>query len=222
MKWFGEGSLFDYLENLSIEQDGENHKSRFQVQYVIRPQSEEFHDYRGYAGSLLSGSFRKGDHVSILPLEGKTTIDRIEKHQREIEIAHAGEPIVIHLADDFDVSRGTTIVKSSELPISSDLFEATICWMDNKSFQKGQKLLLQHHSFRVKAVIKEIISEIDIHTFEEIDGKEHLNPTDICKVLIKTAEPIHYDIFRKNRNIGSLILINENSNNTVAAGVILD
>lgn len=220
MDWYHDGSLFHFLENLIVKSNEIEIGARFQVQYVIRPQTNLLPDYRGYAGSLLSGKFRKGDEVVILPHEGRTKIQKIEKHQQEVPVAQASEPIVLHLEDDFDVSRGTTIVKSTEMPNSSDIFEAIICWMDNKPFQKGQKLLLQHHSFRIKAAIKEIIAEIEIHKYENLEGKEELKLNDIAKVLIKLAEPIHFDSYDKNRNTGSFILINENTNNTVSAGVI--
>lgn len=220
LSWFAGESLFEFLENVPVAMENEQKESRFQVQYVIRPQTDELHDYRGYAGSLLSGSLRRGDRVQVLPLDVSTTIERIEKFQIEVEEAKEGDPIVIHLSEDYDVSRGSTIVKFNELPNSDNFIEATICWMDNKPYQIGQKLLLQQNSFRSKAVIKELEAKIDIHSFEELpsDGTMHLN--DFCKVNIKTAEPISSDSYSKNRKTGAFILINENTNNTVAAGII--
>lgn len=220
LSWFKGESLFSFLENISIEENNEFNQARFQVQFVIRPQTDELHDYRGYAGSMLSGSLSKGESVKILPLDVSSTIEKIEKFEREIGEAHEGEPIVIHLSDDLDVSRGSTIVKLVELPNTDNLFEATICWMDSKPFQSGQKLLLQQNSFRTKAVIKEVESKIDIHSFEDIESDGTMNLNDFCKVIIKTADEISFDSYSTNRKTGSFILINENTNNTVAAGVI--
>jgi sulfate adenylyltransferase subunit 1 len=220
LSWYKEGSLFEFLENVKIEHEEEVQEARFQVQYVIRPQTEELHDYRGYAGSILSGTLRKGDKVQVLPLEAATAIEKIEKNQQEVEEAHAGEPVVIHLSHDLDVSRGTTVAKESALPVTDNTLEATICWMDNKAYQSGQKLLLQQNSFRTKAVLKDIASRIDVHTFEDLESDGTINLNDFSKVTIRTAEPVSYDPYGKNRKTGAFILINENTNNTVAAGVI--
>ena len=220
MPWYKGESLLDFLENVEITEDLEVKEPRFQVQYVIRPQTTELHDYRGYAGSILSGTFKKGDKVKIYPSEMESTIDKIEKNTIEVNEAHIGEPVVIHLADDIDISRGSTIALQSELPTAEKELNATICWMDNAAFQSGQKLLLQQNSFRTKAVVKEIESKIDIHSYldQESDGSMKLN--DICKVRIKTADTVSYDSYRTNRKTGAFILINENTNSTVAAGVI--
>ncbi len=218
--WFSGPTLYDFLENVPIPSENLEAESRFQVQYVIRPQTKELHDYRGYAGALLSGNLKKGDKVKIFPQDLTTTIEKIEKYQKEVESVLAGEPVVLHLADDLDVSRGSTIVKFEELPTTENQLEATICWMDNKPFQKGQKLLFQQNSFRTKANIKELEAKIDIHSFEELESEETLQLNDFGKVLIKTAENVSFDSYRQNRKTGAFILINENTNNTVAAGVI--
>jgi sulfate adenylyltransferase subunit 1 len=221
LKWYQGVSLFEFLENVEIDHEEDAQEARFQVQYVIRPQTDELHDYRGYAGSILSGTLRKGDTVQLLPLDVSTTIEKIEKHQQEVQEAHAGEPVVIHLTDDFDLSRGSSIVRTSEVPNVEHTIEATLCWMDNKHFQSGQKLLLQQNSFRSKAVIKEVDATIDIHSFEDKPSDGTMNLNEFCKVTIKTAEAISYDAYKRNRKTGAFILINDNTNNTVAAGVIL-
>jgi sulfate adenylyltransferase subunit 1 len=220
LKWYQGLSLFEFLETVEIEQDFKTQEARFQVQYVIRPQTEALHDYRGYSGSILSGSFKKGDKIAVHPVDLTTTIEKIEKFGQEVEEAHAGEPIIIHVTDEIDISRGTTFVPVNDAIQIEKTFEAIVCWMDNKSFQPGQKLLLQQNSFRTKAVIKEIDNKINIYNFksEPSDGSLHLN--DFCKVTIKTAETLSFDEYANNRKTGSFILINENTNNTVAAGVI--
>ncbi len=221
LEWYKGTTLFDFLENVEIEHEETTKKSRFQVQYVIRPQTDELHDYRGYAGSVLSGSFKKGDKIFIYPLDSQTTIEKIEKNGIEVTEAHAGEPIIIHLSDDLDVSRGSTMVQINDSIQNDNNLEATICWMDNKSFQEGQKLIFQQNSFTSKAVIKEVIGKINIHSYlnEESDG--HIQLNELCKVHIKTAENVSYDSYKTNRKTGAFILINENTNNTVAAGVII-
>lgn len=220
MKWYKGPALLQFLEEVNIAKEEARVASRFQVQYVIRPQTDDLHDYRGYAGKVSSGTYKKGQRVMVLPSHIETTIDKIENHQKEIEIAELSDPIVIHLKDDVDISRGSTIVPLEHLPKTEKELTATLCWMDNNAYVLGQKLLLQQNSFRTKAVIKEVQSHIDIHTFEqkESDGTMKLN--DICKVLIKTAESISFDSYKENRSSGSFILINENTNNTVAAGTI--
>ena len=220
LSWYKGESLFQFLEHVAIDHEETTQEARFQVQYVIRPQTDELHDYRGYAGSILSGSLKVGQRVHVLPLDITTTIERIEKNQAEVEEAAAGEPIIIHLSDDLDVSRGSTLVSNDSHVQSENNLETTICWMDNKPFQAGQKLLLQQNSFRTKAVIKSVDAHIDIHSFEAVEQGDTINLNDFCKVTIKTAEAVAYDAYAKNRKTGAFILINENTNNTVAAGVI--
>jgi sulfate adenylyltransferase subunit 1 len=218
--WYESETLFEFLENVEIPQEEAKNETRFQVQYVIRPQTQELHDYRGYAGALLSGTIRKGDKVRVFPIDALTTIEKIEKFETEVEVAHAGEPIILHLSNDLDISRGSTFVLENELPEVSNELEATICWMDNKPFQKGQKLVLQQNSFRAKAAIKYIEGKIDIHTLEATEETTEINLNEFCKVTIKSAETVSFDSYAKNRKTGAFILINENTNNTVAAGVI--
>ncbi|MGC6433860.1 MAG: sulfate adenylyltransferase subunit 1 [Crocinitomicaceae bacterium] len=220
MVWYEGESLMEFLENVTIEREVEEKEARFQVQYVIRPQTTELHDYRGYAGSILSGTFKKGDKVMVLPSEMITTITKLEKNQNEIEEAVQQESVVIHLADDIDISRGSTIVPVNTSIETDKRIEATICWMDNKPYHSVTKLLLQQNSFRTKAILKDVDQKIDIHTFEEVENDGTIQLNDFCKVGIKVANPISFDSFKKNRKTGAFILINENTNATVAAGVI--
>ena len=221
MPWYKGVSLLNFLEDVTISSEDDDEKdSRFQVQYVIRPQTDDLHDYRGYAGKVLSGKYKKGQRVTVLPSGIETEIEKIEKYQQEIALAETSDAVVIHLKDDVDISRGSTIVPVDELPKLEREITATICWMDNAAYQPGQKLLLQQNSFRTKAIVKEIHAKVNIHTFEkeESDGTMKLN--DICEVLIKTAESISFDGYKNNHATGAFILINENTNNTVAAGII--
>lgn len=220
MNWYKGETLMQFLENVKIDVVNSDGASRFQVQYVIRPQTNDLHDYRGYAGKVLSGSYKKGDKVLVLPSNIETTIEKLEKHQAEIEVANALDPVIIHLKDDVDISRGSTIVKVNETPQTEREVNATICWMDNNVFQPGQKLILQQNSFRTKAIVKDIVGKIDIHSFQQLESDGGMKLNDICKVFIKTAEPVSFDAYQENRHTGSFILINENTNNTVAAGTI--
>jgi len=220
MNWYKGPTLLDFLETIEIYETKKTEASRFQVQYVIRPQTEELHDYRGFAGKVVSGKYNKGQRVVVLPSGIETEIEKIEINQQEVEVAEMDQPVVFHLKDDVDISRGNSIVPLEHLPKTEKEITATICWMDNTAFIPGQKILLQQNSFRTKAIVREVISKIDIHSFMELQSDGSMKLNDICKVLIKTAEPISFDSFSENRSTGGFILINENTNNTVAAGTI--
>jgi sulfate adenylyltransferase subunit 1 len=220
MSWYKGKPLLEFLETVEIQDHKQKDASRFQVQYVIRPQTDDLHDYRGFAGKIVSGSYKKGQRVIVLPSGIETSIDKIEHNLKEVAEAEMNSPVVIHLTDDVDISRGNSIIPVEALPKTEKEITGTICWMDNASYIPGQKILLQQNSFRTKAIIKEVISKIDIHTFAPLESDGSMKLNDICKVLIKTAEPISFDSYSDNRNTGSFILINENTNNTIAAGTI--
>lgn len=218
--WYKGKPLLEFLETIEIAEVKKSDAARFQVQYVIRPQTDELHDYRGFAGNVLSGSYKKGQRVMVLPSRIETIIDKIEVNQQDVEVAEINTPVVLHLKDNIDISRGNSIVLIEHLPKTEKEITATICWMDNVVYIPGQKIVLQQNSFLTKAVIKEVISNIDIHSFSEKESDGTMKLNDICRVLIKTAEPISFDSYADNRNSGAFILINENTNNTIAAGTI--
>ncbi len=219
MNWYTGPSLLEFLETIEISKN-KNSPSRFQVQYVIRPQTKELHDYRGFAGKVVSGAYKKGQRVVVLPSGIETEIEKIEINQNEVDVAEINQPVVIHLKDDVDISRGNSIVPIEHLPKTEKEITATICWMDNAAFIPGQKILLQQNSFRTKAIVKEVISKIDIHSFMELQSDNTMKLNDICKVLIRIAEPVNFDAYTENRGTGAFILVNENTNNTIAAGTI--
>lgn len=218
-EWYEGNSLLEYLEEVTLHEE-KNNGSRFQVQYVIRPQTEELHDYRGYAGQILSGKFTKGDKIHILPADLTTEITKIEINGIEKEEAFEGQPAVIHLAHDVDVSRGDIFVTEEHVPAVEKDLEILLCWLDQKPLQPGNKYLLQQNSRLVKAIVKEIDYKINVNTLirEQADGEIKLN--EIVKVTLRTAQPLVYDSFTNNKTTGSAILVDETSNSTVAACII--
>lgn len=221
MDWYDGPALLEYLETVQVQRNSSKNDARFQVQYVIRPQTDELHDYRGYAGSVLGGTFHVGDEITVLPSGLTSRISKIEYNLKEVPSAEKNQPVVIHLSNDIDISRGDTIVLSDQLPTTDKSVEATICWMDNIALQHGQKLLLQQNSFRTKAIIRDITSKIDIHSYQQLESDGSLKLNELAKVHIRTAEAVSFDSFKENERTGAFILINENTNHTVAAGVIV-
>jgi len=222
MPWYEGPCLLDYLERVEIEPAKTYEGARFQVQYVIRPRTEELHDYRGYAGSLRSGQLRRGDRVRVFPSGIETTISAIEVNQQSVETAISPQPLVIHLADDIDLSRGDSIISvEGEVPSVSQDLEMRICWMSERPLNVGERLTVRHNSATVKAVVKEIYHRVDVHTFEQLPA-DTLMLNDIAEVRLRTAKPLVFDAYIKNRSTGALILVNENTHDTVAAGMLHD
>jgi sulfate adenylyltransferase subunit 1 len=228
LAWFEGGTLLEHLESVNVADTVNLDDARFQVQYVIRPKSDELHDYRGYAGRIQSGVYKTGDRVVVLPSGIETTLSAIEMNLNNVDYAVAGQSVVLHLQDDIDVSRGDSITvlqnSSSELetkdPSVSNEISATLCWFDDRNpLLEGSKLLLQNGSNTVKAIVKEVNYKLDISNLEQVDATEaRLN--DIVNVRLKTAKPVVFDYYTRNRQTGAFILVNENSCNTVAAGMI--
>jgi len=214
--WYKGETLLHLLENVNVAQDINYEESRFPVQYVIRPQSDDLHDYRGYAGKVLSGTYKKGDRVTILPDGIDSVIEAVEVHGEEVEEAFAPQSAVIRLKDDIDINRGDLIIKQSDIiKVSQDL-QATICWMDSRPLVKGNKYLLQVQSKRVRCVVKEINYKIDVNTLERHEDFDQVGLNDVVNVTIKTASPIAYDSYNTLRANGGAILIDETAHTTVA------
>jgi sulfate adenylyltransferase subunit 1 len=219
--WYNGKPLLPFLEDLSLAKNNEEEPSRFQVQYVIRPQGEKLHDYRGYAGKITSGIYKKGDHVKVLPSGLETKISTIEINQTEVETAYAPQSIVLHFEDDIDIVRGDQITNQNSIPTVSNEFDVLICWMDEKPLVLGNKFLLQQNSKRIRAVIKKISYKIDVNTLEKISEVNKINLNDIFSATIKTSSPIAYDSYYTLPSNGSAILIDETSNLTSAACMII-
>lgn len=219
MPWYKGTSLLDFLETIEISQNSYK-EPRFQVQYVIRPQTEALHDYRGYAGEIISGTYRKGDAIVVLPEGISTKISKIERNGEEVAEAKAGEPVVMHIEDDIDISRGDYFASEEAEPTQSQEVEAIVCWMDKRALKEGNKYLLQQRSRLVKVVVKEIAYKIDVNTLEQEEEVESVKLNEIAKIRIKAAAPLVYDAFTDNPPMGSAILIDETSNATVGAVMI--
>ncbi|HEX7902249.1 MAG TPA: GTP-binding protein [Chitinophagaceae bacterium] len=215
--WYEGKPLLEFLEDVKTDSDINLTDPRFQVQFVIRPQTEELHDYRGYAGKIISGIYRKGDKVTVLPAGHETTIAKIEIGGKEVEEAFAPQPVVIQLSDDIDISRGDTIVNTTNLPTSSNELEVLLCWLDEKPLQAGNKYYLQHNSRLVRAVVRNIEYKLDVNSLQQqpVEGSVKLN--EVVKATIKTASPLVFDAYDKISTNGSAILIDETSHSTVAA-----
>jgi sulfate adenylyltransferase subunit 1 len=218
--WYEGDSLLHLLENVHVEYDTNLTDARFPVQYVIRPQAADLHDYRGYAGKIISGIYRKGDKVIIQPSGLETTIRAIEIGGKEIEEAFAPQSIVMHLEDDIDISRGDMIVHKNSQPDVEQEFEALLCWMGNKPLIPGNKYLLQINSRVVRSVVKEIEYKLDVNTLEKNYSPEKAELNDIIRATIKTASPVAYDSYKNLRVNGGAILIDETSCVTVGACMI--
>ena len=219
MPWYKGTSLLDFLETIEISQNSYK-EPRFQVQYVIRPQTEALHDYRGYAGEIISGTYRKGDAIVVLPEGISTKISKIEHNGEEVAEAKAGDPVVMHIEDDIDISRGDYFASEEAEPTQSQEIEAIVCWMDKRALKEGNKYLLQQRSRLVKVVVKEITYKIDVNTLEQEEEVESVKLNEIAKIRIKAAAPLVYDAFTDNPPMGSAILIDETSNATVGAVMI--
>ncbi len=220
IEWYNGKPLLQYLEEIEIENDVNLADARFQVQFVIRPQTDELHDYRGYAGKVMSGIYREGDKVKILPQDIETTISSIQIAGKEVEEAFPHQAIVIQLADDIDISRGDSIVKANNLPRVSNELDVLLCWLGDRPLISGNKYLLQHNSRLVKVMVKQVKYKLDVNTLQQQAVKEEVKLNEIVAATIKTVSPLVFDSYAKLNSNGSAILVDETSNNTVAAVMI--
>lgn len=218
--WYDGPSLLELLETVTLEQDIDLTRARFPVQYVIRPQTDALHDYRGYAGKINSGIYKKGDAVTVLPAGIVSKIAAIEVNGKEVEEAFAPQSVVLHLEDDIDISRGDVIVKTDAVPQVSNELEVLLCWMDQKPLVSGNKYVLQINSKQVRAVIKDISYQLDVNSLEKIHQPENIGLNAIVKATIKTAGPVVFDAYQELRSNGGAILIDETSHVTVGACMI--
>jgi sulfate adenylyltransferase subunit 1 len=220
MAWYGGPTLLGLLENLPIEGDLNRSEARFPVQYVIRPMREEYHDYRGYAGRVVGGVFHPGDHVKVLPSGHVSTIEAVETMDGVLESAFAPMSVTIRLKDDIDISRGDMIVTGDCVPEVTQDLEIMVCWLSEKPLQLGGKYAVKHTSRDARCVVKSVDYKVNINTLEKVEGDNAVGLNDIAKLTIKTTVPLCVDPYKRNRETGSLILIDEATNVTVGAGMI--
>lgn len=221
MPWYTGKALLDFLETVQLPTEAED-RLRLPVQYVIRPISSKFPDFRGYAGRLAEGSLKVGDKVKVYPSEMTSTVTGIYLGEKELETAVTPESVDVTLADDIDISRGDVIVSVSGVqPMMEQDILLNVCWFRNSALQQGKKYIIRHATGKTLGIVKEIEYKIDINTREKIYDVEKLVMNDIARVRIRTAEPLIYDYYKSSRTMGSLIFVEEGTNDTVGAGMIV-
>lgn len=221
MPWYLGPTLLYYLENVHISSDENLVDCRFPVQYVIRPQTEAFHDYRAYAGRVAGGVFKPGDRVMVLPSGFVSHIKTIDAFEGSLEYAFPPMSVAITLDDDIDISRGDMIVREQNQPFTGQDLDVMLCWMSEKPLQSNGKYIIRHTTREAKCLIKEILYKTDVNTLSRLEDDKHIGLNDIGRVKLRTTIPFFFDSYRENRNTGSIILIEEGTNNTVGAGMII-
>ncbi|MDP4579724.1 MAG: sulfate adenylyltransferase subunit CysN [Saprospiraceae bacterium] len=221
MPWFEGSTLLYYLENVHIGSDHNFIDARFPIQHVIRPNTDEFHDYRGYAGRVAGGIWKKGDQVTLLPSGFQSKIAKIDSMDGELEEAYPPLSVTLLLEDDLDLSRGEMIVRENNQPNVDQDIELMICWFSEKPMQPNGKYTLFHTTREARCVIKEIRYKLNINTLHRDQEDLKIGMNDIARISIRTTKPLFFDSYRKNRITGSVILIDEGTNATVAAGMII-
>ncbi|MEZ5165195.1 MAG: sulfate adenylyltransferase subunit CysN [Acidimicrobiales bacterium] len=222
MAWYEGPSLLHHLEEVHIASDRNRIDTRFPVQYVIRPQSDDFHDYRGYAGTVAGGVLRPGDDVTVLPSGFRSTIKSIETLDGPLDEAFAPMAVTVRLDDEIDISRGDMIVRPNNQPTTSQDIDAMVCWMNERStMAPNSKLVIKHTTRTTKAIVKGLSYRLDINTLHRDESATELALNEIGRVQLRTQAPLFFDEYRRNRLTGSFILIDEATNVTVGAGMIL-
>tara|TARA_B100000780_G_scaffold261278_1_gene213634 strand:- start:676 stop:1938 length:1263 start_codon:yes stop_codon:yes gene_type:complete len=221
MQWYQGSTLLNLLETVHISSDHNHIDCRMPVQYVIRPHSDEFHDYRGYAGRIAGGVFKPGDNVVVLPSGFQSKIKSIDTFDGEVAEAFAPMSVSITLEDDIDVSRGDMIARPNNQPKVSQEVDLMLCWLDNSPLNTRSKYILRHTSNEVRAMVKDIRYKVDVNTLHRNEEDLEVKMNDIARVKLRLAKPIFSDSYAKNRITGSVILIDEATNNTVASGMII-
>lgn len=220
--WYEGPTLMYYLENVHISSDHNFIDSRFPVQHVIRPYNDEFHDYRGYSGRVAGGSFKKGDDVMILPSGFTSKISKIDSFDGELEVAFPPLSVTVLLEDDIDISRGDMLVRPNNVPKNSQDIDLMLCWFDHsKPLNPRGKYIIKHTTQEAKCMVKEIQYKLDINTLHREQEDLNIKVNDIARITIRTTKPLFFDAYRKNRITGSIILVDEGTNGTVAAGMII-
>jgi sulfate adenylyltransferase subunit 1 len=221
MPWYQGPTFLYHLENVYVGGEENHVDARFPVQWVIRPMSDEWHDFRGYAGRVAGGVFKPGDEVTVLPSGFTTHVKAIHSPEGELAEAFAPQSVCITLTEEIDISRGDTLVKSNNPPRIAQDIEAMICWFSAKPMPPKAKLVIRHTTQETKAIIQDVKYHVDINTLHKIEGMDGFSMNDIGRISLRTAIPLIHDSYRRNRITGSFILIDPGTNETVAAGMII-
>jgi sulfate adenylyltransferase subunit 1 len=221
MDWYGGATLLYSLENVHIGSDNNFIDCRFPVQTVIRPYNEAYHDYRGYAGRIAGGVWKKGDKVTVLPSGFSTTIAKIDTYDGEVAEAYPPMSVTLLLEDDIDISRGDMIVRENNQPDMTQDVEVMLCWFNERPLNPRGKYAIMHTTKEVRCMIKDVRYRLDINSLHRDEDNKEIKMNDIGRVLLRTTAPLFVDPYRKNRITGSVILVDEQTNETVAAGMVI-
>jgi sulfate adenylyltransferase large subunit len=222
MEWYSGPTLLELLEQVEVAYDHPyDRPARFPVQWVIRPASAGGSDYRGYAGQVASGAFRVGEEIVVLPAGQRTSIEAIDTYDGELPEALAPMSVTLRLSDELDISRGETICRPEQTPTVARELEADVCWMTDTPLRQGGRYLIKHTTREVTAIVDELCDHVDVHTLERAGAPQELALNDIGRIRLRTSAPLVFDPYESNRRTGSFILIDEASNNTVGAGLVV-
>ncbi len=219
--WYDGQTLLHHLEHLYIGSDRNLIDARFPVQWVVRPMSNEWHDYRGYAGQVAGGIFRPGDEVLVLPSGLTTTIESIDLYGESVHEAKPPMSVTIRLADDIDVSRGAMLCRPHNAPTVSQELDAMVCWFSERPMAPRNKYIVKHTTRSVRALVRDLHYRLDVNSLHRDESSETLTMNEIGRVSLRVTEPLFVDEYRRNRTTGSFIIIDEATNETVGAGMVL-
>jgi sulfate adenylyltransferase subunit 1 len=221
MPWYKGPSLLYHLETVYVGSDANHVDARFPVQWVIRPHSNEHHDFRGFAGRVAGGVFKPGDEVIVLPSGFSTRIKKILMADKELEEAYNPLSVTVTLEDEIDVSRGDMLVKPNNQPKVDQNLDAMLCWFSSsKKLVAGSKYLLRHTTKDVQAIVTEVLYKVDVNTLHKVEDDHEFGMNDIGRVTLRVSQPLFFDTYRRNRNTGSFILVDSFTNETLAAGMM--
>jgi sulfate adenylyltransferase subunit 1 len=221
MEWYSGPTLLESLETIDIRSDADFTNCRFPVQYVIRPQRDEYHDYRGYAGRIAGGIWKPGEKVAVLPSGLETTLEAIDTMKGELEVAFPPQSVTFRLAHDIDISRGDMIVPATQKPKIAQEVNLMVCWLGEKPMVLGGKYVIRHTTSELKGIIRRVEYKVNINNLEENREDQSVALNEIARITLKTSKPIFYDSYKDNHITGSIIIIDEATNNTVGAGMII-
>ena len=220
LPWWDGGTFLERLETIEIAGDRDAAHRRFPVQWVVRPMSDDHHDYRGYAGEVAGGEWRAGDAVVLLPSGLRTTVAAVETYDGPLDVAVQGQSVIVRLADALDVSRGDMLCDPDDAPVAARELEATICWLSERPVATGARLAVKQTTRWTRAILEEVRSTLDLETLEQVPA-EGLALNDLARVRLRLSGPLLLDPYATNRQTGSFVLVDETTNETVGAGMVL-